>query len=102
MKDEVFSQLMGRRHEYFRQAGEDTSRLYRDMTTLEERWSNLETRLLMVPGKDVLRQLRQRIQSALGVTLTESRIVDAMVREDIASDMRQLLSVLEGFRTKAH
>lgn len=102
MKDEVFSQLMARRHDYFRQAGRDTSRLYRDMTTLEERWSNLDTRLSLVPGKEVLRLLRQHVQSTLGVTLTEARIVDSMSADDIPGDMRRLLQALEEFRIKSH
>jgi len=99
LKDEVFSQLMARRHDYFRQAGQDTSRLYRDMTAFEGRWANLDTRIALVPGKDVLRLLRQRVQELVGVTLTEARIIDAMSKEDIPSDMQQLLQALEKFRT---
>jgi len=69
------------------------------MTAFEGRWANLDTRIALVPGKDVLRLLRQRVQELVGVTLTEARIIDAMSKEDIPSDMQQLLQALEKFRT---
>ena len=99
LKDEVLSQLMARRHDYFRPTGQDTSRLYRGMSSFEERWADLATRIPLVPGKEVLRLLRQRVQSRSGVTLTEARIVESMSRDDIPADIRKLLAALENFRS---
>jgi hypothetical protein len=103
MKDDVLAQLMARRHEYLRPQGQDPSRLYKDvMGSFEKRWSNPEVRLTLVPGKEVLRQFRQRVQEVYDVTLTDARIAESINREDVPTDMRALLGALETFRTSAH
>ena len=54
MKDDVLSQLMARRHDYFHPKGQDRSRLYKDvLASFESRWADLDTRLALVPGKEV-------------------------------------------------
>ena len=72
------------------------------MNSLESRWANIDTRMSLVPGKDVLSRFRQRIQDLHGVTLTDARIVDSMNLGDIPADMVALLTELDGFRTAAH
>ncbi|MDR7224366.1 AAA family ATPase [Aminobacter aminovorans] len=99
MKSDVLSQLMARRNEFLRKKGEDESTIYKVMLgSFETRWANIDTRMAMVPGKEVLRQFRQRIQDTHGVTLTDARIVDAMNRDEIPSEMATLLRDLDQFR----
>jgi energy-coupling factor transporter ATP-binding protein EcfA2 len=99
-KDDVLSQLMARRHDYFHRTGQDKSQLYKEVLgSFESRWSNLGTRMALVPGKDILKLFRQRIQDLCDVTLTDARIAESINRDDIPADMRQLLSSLESFRT---
>ena len=103
LKDDVLSQLMARRHDYFHQTGQDKSRVYKGtLSTFERRWSNLDARIALVPGKLVLGLFRHRIQDLLGVTLTDARIAEAMSKDDIPSDIRSLLGSLESFRTALH
>lgn len=100
MKVDVQSQLMARLHEFLIHKGQDPSKFYKTMLApFEARWSNLETRLALVPGKEVLGQFRQRVQDSFGVTLTDARIVEVIGRDDVPSDMRRLLDALETFRT---
>jgi energy-coupling factor transporter ATP-binding protein EcfA2 len=99
-KDEVLSQLMGRRHDYLHSTGQDSSRLYRDvMGPFGGRWAELDTRIALVSGKEVLREFRQRVQDSYSVTLTDARIIDCFNTEDIPADMRRLLGSLDTFRT---
>lgn len=103
LKGDVLSQLMARRHEYLRPTGQDRSRLYKDVLgVFDSRWANLNTRVALVSGKEVLRLFRQRVQDLCGVTLTDARIAEAFNREDIPADMRRLLEALENFRTAKH
>lgn len=100
MKEDVLSQLMARRHDYLAHTGQDKSRLYKDvLATFEHRWVALETRMALVPGKEVLGILRDRVQKSCGVTLTEARIAEAMTQNDVPADMCRLLNALETFRT---
>ena len=96
LKDDVLSQLMARRHDYFHQTGQDKSRVYKDtLSTFERRWSNLDARIALVPGKLVLGLFRRRIPSLGAVALTDARIAEAMSKDDIPSDIRSLLGSLE-------
>lgn len=101
MKSDVLSQLMARRNEFLRKKGEDESTIYKAMiSSFETRWANIDSRMTMVAGKEVLRQFRQRIQDTYGVTLTDARIVDAMSKDEIPSDMAALLRELDQFRVQ--
>ena len=103
LRDDVLSQLMARRHDYFHHTGQDKSRVYKDvLSAFDARWAKLDTRIALVPGKFVLGQFRQRVQDLCGVTLTDPRIAEAINREDIPSDMRELLASMEIFRTAKH
>lgn len=100
LKEDVLSQLMARRHDYLHRTGQDRSTLYKDVLSgFNERWADLDTRIPLVPGKEVLRLFRQRVQELCGVTLTDSRIVESMNRDDIPDDMKKLLTALEAFST---
>src|SRR5215210_3098528 len=45
----------------------------------EQHWKHLDDRLKIVPGKKVLRLLRDEVQKSYGVNLTDLRIVDAFI-----------------------
>jgi energy-coupling factor transporter ATP-binding protein EcfA2 len=100
MKSEVLAQLMARRHEFVQTKGKDSSGIYKDvMAAFESRWTNLESRMNLAPGKEVLRQYRQRVQDLYGVTLTEARITESMNKQEVPPDMCRLLGELEAFRS---
>lgn len=99
MEEEVLGQLMARREDHVRSRGEDMSGIHRaTVVSFRSRWTELDTRLAIVPGKEVLRQLRQRVQDDFGVTLTDARIAEAMTRTDVPEDMRRMLNALNDFR----
>ncbi|WP_256365906.1 ATP-dependent nuclease [Solimonas sp. K1W22B-7] len=101
MRDNVLAQLIAKRATYFRSSGKDIAQISREaLTWFSARWERIETRLEMVPGKEVLAQLRDRIQSRHGISLSDARIADAMNRSDIPSDLIDLLEKIDEFRSK--
>ena len=103
MKEDVLPQLMARRQDYLQHTGHDRSQLFKTvLATFDSRWANLETRIVMVSGKEVLRRLRQQVQEFWGVTLTDARIVECLNRDEIPPDMRRLLDSLDEYRRAEH
>jgi energy-coupling factor transporter ATP-binding protein EcfA2 len=103
LKEDILAQLMARRLDYFQHKGQDKSRLYKDvLSNFDTRWASLESRMALVPGKEVLQLFRQRVQELWGVTLTDARIAEAINREDIPADMQRLIERVESFRTAEH
>ena len=79
--------------------GEDSAIITRKtMASFAMRWDDLSLRLSLVPGKEVLRSLRERIQATLSVSLTDAKIVDAIRKDEIAPELVLLVQNLEAFR----
>lgn len=68
------------------------------MQQFELRWKSIETRLSIVPGKTVLRALRDVLQKELGVGLTDVQIIDEFKPSEVPEDLKDLLNELEQFR----
>jgi len=98
-RDVVLSQLMAKRWEYWRPTGRDLADINREtIAWFEGQWNDLEKRLVIVPGKEVLRDMRTRLQIGIGLSLTEARIVEAMRRDEIPKDLEVLLRQIDEFR----
>jgi hypothetical protein len=99
MKDYIFSHIMAKRAEYFRHTGRDLADINREtITWFNQRWTDLRERLKVVPGKDVLRSLRGVLQERFGISLTDSRIVESIRRDEIPLELQDLLKSLDEFR----
>ena len=102
LKEDVKAQILAKRAEYLRSSGRDLADVNRE--TLREfalMWDDLPQRLSLVPGKEVLSSFRARVQQLTGVTLSDSRIVNAMRRDDFPEELVGLVTSLEAFRTAA-
>jgi ABC-type multidrug transport system ATPase subunit len=98
-KSSIQAQYIARRIDYFRSSGYDSSTVSRDAIDIfEEIWSNLELRMKIVPGKSTLKSLRDEIQAAYGVNLTDVQIVDEFDSTEIPADLNILINNLEAFR----
>jgi predicted ATP-dependent endonuclease of OLD family len=96
----IRAQLTERRVSFLRPGRRDSSDIYEETDkAFRVQWANLDSRIRLVPGKEVLAELRTRYQ-AYGVSLTEAKIVDAMHKDDIPQDLSELLYKLEEFRVK--
>jgi len=99
-RDDVQSQLIGRRASYLRSSGIDIADVSRQtLAWFSPRWESLETRLTLVPGKDGLKAFREKVQTRLGISLTDARIIEAMHRDEVPADLQSLLQRIERFRT---
>jgi energy-coupling factor transporter ATP-binding protein EcfA2 len=99
LKDEVQSQIIARRTNYLLKSRKDVSDITRDaLAWFSPRWNNMNERVKLVPGKTVLSLMRERTQTTLGISLTQTQIVDAMHRDEIPDDLLQLLRHLDDYR----
>ena len=64
----------------------------------ETKWQNIETRMEVIKGSEILSILREKIQEIYGVTLTDYRIIDEYKIEEIPIEIKKLLKNLEYFR----
>ena len=101
LKTAVQAQYVGKRVDYLRHSRRDSSQIVAETSSLfESRWNNLDSRLTIVPGKEVLRSLRSEIQGACGITLTDQKIVSNMSPSEIAPDLVELVRALDRFRQR--
>ena len=70
------------------------------MLEFERKWSNIQTRMSIVPGKTVLRMLRDAVQRDLGINLTDIQIIEEHREIEIPRDIKELIERLEAFRNR--
>ncbi len=93
------SQYLAKKIAFHKGSSVDHSTLGKQaMQQFEERWKTLAVRLQVVPGKTVLKALREAIQKDLGVNLTDVQIIDEFRATEIPEDLRDLLARIEVFR----
>ena len=66
----------------------------------EKKWNNLESRLEIVPGKEILSALRRVLQDRYSVTLTDARIIRAFKPDEVPEDLLRLLHQLDDYRKR--
>jgi energy-coupling factor transporter ATP-binding protein EcfA2 len=67
------------------------------MAEYEEMWNNIEQRLLIVPGKEVIARLNTYLQENYGITVSANMIVDSFLRKEVPEEMVELLSLIDNF-----
>ena len=98
-RESVMSQLISKRSDFLKSAGIDSSTVGEDVIRdVEEKWKKLNSRFVIVPGKKVLRDLREKLASAYSINLTDIRIIDEFREDEIAEDLARFLRELEKFR----
>jgi len=98
-KSFIQSQYLAKRSEYLRDRGTDVATINAEtLGIFNEKWSDLSQRLTIVPGKEILKELRSEINDLYSVTLTDIRIIDEFRREEIPQDFLSLLNGLEESR----
>jgi len=98
-REEWRGQYQARRAEYLRRSGADLATLNTETSRwFEAKWQDPAARMSVVHGKSTLAMLNRRLQEAYGITLTPSRIVDAMRSAELPADLGQLLEKLDAFR----
>ena len=82
-------------------SGTDPGTLASAATALfDQKWAEIDTRLEIVPGKRVLKELRTMVQREYGITVTDFQILEAYRVEDVPPDMARLIASLDQFRAQ--
>ena len=82
-------------------SGRDQGTLASEATAVfDQKWACLETRLEIVPGKQVLKELRQMMQDEFQITMTDFQILDSFKEDDVPNDLADLIRKLDAFRAK--
>ena len=101
MKENVTSQLVAKRLDYLKPSGKDASSITSEvLNRVNEAWPDLRKRLASVPGKEVLKRLREKLKESHSVNLSDVRIIDEFKTSEIPPDLVQLLVSLNEFRMK--
>jgi energy-coupling factor transporter ATP-binding protein EcfA2 len=100
-RNTVVAQLIEKRSLYFKKAGQAISTVSVEVLNwVNDKWEIMPERLKIVPGKEVLRDLRELCHQEYGITLTDARIISEFHRDEILNDMMLLLSNIERMRIK--
>lgn len=70
------------------------------MKEFEEKWSELEKRIRLVPGKKVFATLNSYLQEKYKITITLSQLIDCFEVEDVPKDLSELIEHLDDFRNE--
>jgi hypothetical protein len=99
LKEQAQSQYIAKRLGFFGGRAEDTSTITaKAINIFESKWKILETRVEVVPGKEVLALIRERISHHYSVSLTDHRIISAFEMDELPDDLQALVMGLEQYR----
>lgn len=100
-KDYIQSQHLAKRSEYLRTRGQDVATINAEtIRVFNEKWSDINSRLCIVPGKNTLRDLRNEVDMLYSVNLTDIKIIDEFRRDEIPEDLIGLIGSLERIRNQ--
>jgi energy-coupling factor transporter ATP-binding protein EcfA2 len=99
IKNEVQGQYLAKWNAFHRSSGNDQATLTTEaIGWFEQRWKQLDDRLKIVPGKQILRLVREEVQKSYGVNLTDFRIIAAFHVDECPEDLKCLLEALDKYR----
>lgn len=99
MRTDIQGHYIAERIRFFERSPLDRSTVTSEtIRRFDEKWNNIDSRMEIVPGKEVLRKLRTYLQDRYGFGLSDSQIIEAFRREEISSDLCFLLHELENYR----
>ncbi len=100
MQSEVQAQILARRADYLKPTGRDSASVNAEtIRAFNDRWRNLNGRLELVSGKEVLAKLRTFLHEKHGISLNDTVIIDNIRRDEFPDDLVVLLRKLEAYRT---
>jgi hypothetical protein len=98
-KTNIQAQYIARRNDFLKGTGKDTATITTEtIIRFEAKWKNIDERMEIVPGKQILRMLRDEVQKLYSINLTDIKIVDEFTRAEIPDNLAVLIKKLEIFR----
>ncbi|MFQ1767409.1 ATP-dependent nuclease [Aeromonas veronii] len=100
LKHEAQAQYISKKISFYKKSNLDTSTISLDaIKNFESLWSDINSRMEIIPGKLTLRMLRDAIQERYKVNLTDVQIIDAFNKNEVPTDLLELIYQLDQFRT---
>lgn len=103
-KNRTQSQLHAHRLKYEKSKNskiDEATILQKSLDEFDKDWEQLSERLKMVPGKEFISVLNQKLQEQLSLTITHTNIIKSMNTAMIPKEIIDLLKEIETFRKKA-
>lgn len=100
-KSRMMAQFMSKRSEYLRAANPELNAATINQQMLEDfetMWVNFDSRIMLVPGKELLSELNAYLQPKYFISLTNALIITMMRKNEISNEIINLLNDLESFR----
>lgn len=98
----VQSQFMAKRLSFIRNNNktkdDDATINLKSMTIFNEKWEDINKRMLIVPGKDVIKEFRSYLQNTYGINVTDTKIIDQIDRSEIPENLVALIKKIEIFQ----
>jgi energy-coupling factor transporter ATP-binding protein EcfA2 len=99
IKEEVLSQYISYRLKYFRALRVQESVVTQDaLRIFNEIWTDVGTRMNIVPGKDVFSMLNKELSNNDHISLTIPFVISQFRPNEVPMDLKMLLKQLERFR----
>lgn len=76
---------------------DDATIISRALADFENQWSNFEGMRGLVPGKELLKKILDRIRNEFGVSITVAMIQDQMRTEDVGDELHIILGQMDAF-----
>lgn len=100
LRSEIQAQYIDKRSKYFSHSKLDGATINaQTIKAFDEKWNDIEKRMEIAPGKEVIRRLREKVQNEYSVNLTDNKIIDEIGQQEIPDDLLSLLYKLEKYRS---
>lgn len=76
---------------------DDTTIISRALASFEAEWSDFDGMRRLVPGKELMKKLFDRIQSQFSVSISVAMIQEQMRNDELDEELRIILNRLDGF-----
>jgi energy-coupling factor transporter ATP-binding protein EcfA2 len=100
MKNPLLGQLLTRRpnvEEKLKPESHRSTMVANAIADFDNKWIDLDIRLQIVHGKEVLAAVNEYLQSTLQINITATQIIDAMLPTEIPDEMKQIVFALADF-----
>jgi len=98
-KNKFQAQYIAKRTDFLQKTGKDSATITREtLEWFDAKWKYLEKRMEIISGKQILKMLRDEVQTLYCVNLTDIKIIDEFTRNEIPNDLVSLIERLEVFR----
>lgn len=99
-REYVYGQIVSNYFRFNKSTGVDLATVAASLLKdFDESWNDLNIRLALVPGKDLLSKLNDYIQERWGISITSSLIISCMKSTDIDYDLMNFFKELDDFKS---